>query len=124
MVSVLCYALMYALDIGLTPSTLPVVAVGAGIGVDYGLYLFGQYRPALRDEGASATALTAAVHRSMGAIIATCRTLSAGVLPWLLSELKYESDMGLLLTFMFVVNMLAAILVMPALLAIMTKHRV
>lgn len=123
MVSVLCYALMYALNIGLTPYTLPVVAVGAGIGVDYGLYLYAQYRPALRGKSMSATALTAAARQSMSAIIATCLTLTAGVLPWLLSGLKYQADMGLLLTFMFVVNMLAAILVMPALLAIMTKHR-
>lgn len=122
MVSALCYALMYALDIGLTPYTLPVVAVSAGIGVDYGLYLDAQYRPALRREGASATALTAAARQSMSAIIATCLTLPAGVLPSQLSGLKYQSDMGLLLTFMFVVNMLAAILVLPARLAIMTKR--
>lgn len=90
MVSALCYALMYARDIGLTPYTLPVAAVSAG--------------------------------KSMSAIIATCLTLTAGVLPSLLSGLKYQSDMGLLLTFMFVVNMLAAILVLPARLAIMTKR--
>ena len=31
---------MHALGIGLKTSTLPVVALGVGEGVDYGIYLF------------------------------------------------------------------------------------
>ncbi len=39
-VSVLCEALMPTLGIGLKVSTLPVIALGVGVGVDYGIYLY------------------------------------------------------------------------------------
>jgi hypothetical protein len=40
MVSVITYAVMVFLDIGLKVSTLPVAAFAAGIGVDYGIYIY------------------------------------------------------------------------------------
>lgn len=121
MVSVFCYALMHALNIGLTPYTLPVVAVGAGIGVDYSLYLFHQYRCALQVHTSPRRALATALGQGVKVIAVTGFTLSAGVLPWIFSGLKYQADMGLLLAFLFVVNMLAAIVVMPALVLLLSR---
>src|SRR5205085_8143878 len=40
LVSVMSYAVMVFLDIGIKVSTLPVAAFAAGIGVDYGIYIF------------------------------------------------------------------------------------
>src|SRR3546814_13613146 len=40
MVSIFCNALMASMHIGLKVATLPVVALGVGVGVDYGIYLF------------------------------------------------------------------------------------
>ena len=48
-------------------------------------------------------------------MIFTGVTLGIGVVTWLFSPLKFQADMGLLLTFMFIVNMLGAILLLPAL---------
>ena len=54
LVSALAYALMSILGIGLKVSTLPVVALGVGIGVDYGIYIFNRLHEQL-DLGMSIT---------------------------------------------------------------------
>ena len=47
-------------------------------------------------------------------ILFTGFTLAIGVSLWVFSDLKFQADMGLLLTFMFLVNMLGALLLLPA----------
>lgn len=115
LVSLLGYALMYLLDIGLKVSTLPVVALGVGIGVDYGIYLFSR----LHTELAAGRPLNEAYCRTLAitgnAVLFTGLTLAIGVSTWIFSPLKFQSDMGILLTFLFLVNMLGAIVLLPAL---------
>ncbi|MDT4883032.1 hypothetical protein FQZ97_1190400 [compost metagenome] len=48
------------------------------------------------------------------ATVFTAITLSVGVATWSFSALKFQADMGLLLTFMFMTNMLMAITLLPA----------
>ncbi|QYM80134.1 MMPL family transporter [Horticoccus luteus] len=115
LVSWLAYALMAQLEIGLKTSTLPVVALGVGIGVDYGIYLFARLQNALRTGARFADALFTAFREAGGAIVFTGLTLAIGVSTWLFSALKFQADMGLLLAFMFLVNMLAAMTLLPAL---------
>jgi predicted RND superfamily exporter protein len=117
LVSVLVYAVMALVGIGLKMSTLPMVALGAGIGVDYGIYLFSRMQEFLR-QGASVRDAYERTMRVTGAsIIATGVTLAIGVATWVLSPLKFQADIGVMLTFMFLVNMLGAILLLPALAA-------
>ncbi|GAB5389353.1 MAG: MMPL family transporter [Alphaproteobacteria bacterium] len=115
LVSVLCYALMPALDIGLKISTLPVAALGVGIGVDYGIYIFSRLRQYLREGEPLRAAYFHTLQETGSAVILTGLTLAIGVSTWIFSALKFQADMGILLTFMFVVNMLGAILLLPAL---------
>jgi hypothetical protein len=42
-------------------------------------------------------------------------TLAIGVATWIWSPIKFQADMGLLLTFMFIWNMLGALFLIPAL---------
>ncbi len=42
-------------------------------------------------------------------------TLAAGVVTWALSPIKFQADMGILLAFMFVWNMVGAVVLIPAL---------
>ena len=42
-------------------------------------------------------------------------TLAAGVVTWAWSPIKFQADMGILLTFMFVWNMVGALVLIPAL---------
>jgi len=114
-VSLLANAVMVALGIGLKPSTLPVISLGVGIGVDYGIYLFSRFQQQLGAGIPFEEALFLAFRQTGSAVIFTGLTLGVGVSTWIFSGLKYQADMGVLLTFMFIVNMLGAILVLPAL---------
>ncbi len=115
-VSMLAYALMTILEIGLKVSTLPVVALGVGIGVDYGIYIFSRFRSVINDEGLPLREAYFKTLRITGVgVVFTGITLAIGVATWMFSPLKFQADMGVLLTFMFLVNMLGAILLLPAL---------
>ena len=117
LVSVLVYGVMAVLGIGLKVSTLPMVALGAGIGVDYGIYLFSRLQEFLH-QGLSVRDSYERTLRVTGAsIIFTGITLAIGVATWVFSPLKFQADIGIMLTFMFLVNMLAAIILLPALAA-------
>ena len=117
LVSILAYAVMALVGIGLKVTTLPMVALGAGIGVDYGIYLFSRMQGFLR-AGLSVHDSYLQTLRVTGAsILFTGATLAIGVATWVFSPLKFQADVGLMLTFMFVVNMLAAMLLLPALAA-------
>ena len=117
LVSVLVYAVMALVGIGLKVSTLPMVALGAGIGVDYGIYLFSRMQEFLA-EGLSVHDAYERTLRVTGAsVIFTGVTLAIGVATWVFSPLKFQADIGIMLTFMFLVNMLGAILLLPALAA-------
>ncbi|MDX9785768.1 MAG: MMPL family transporter [Desulfobacterales bacterium] len=115
LVSILAYALMSALEIGLKVSTLPVVALGVGIGVDYGIYIYNRLESIL----ITGEPLEEAFHRTLQitgvGVLFTGLTLGIGVATWIFSPLKFQADMGILLTFMFLVNMLGAIFLLPAL---------
>jgi len=111
------FAVMALVGIGLKVTTLPMVALGAGIGVDYGIYLFSRMQGFLR-AGLSVHDSYLQTLRVTGAsILFTGATLAIGVATWVFSPLKFQADVGLMLTFMFVVNMLAAMLLLPALAA-------
>ena len=114
-VSLLAYALMALLQIGLKVSTLPVVALGVGIGVDYGIYIYGRLRTHL-DEGLDFAAAYERTLATTGAgVVLTGLTLAAGVATWIVAPLKFQADMGTVLTFMFLVNMVGAVVLLPAL---------
>ena len=115
LVSVLAYALMTMLEIGLKISTLPVVALGVGIGVDYGIYIFSRLRSILAEGKGLQEAYQETLKLTGSGVIFTGVTLGVGVATWIFSPLKFQADMGILLTFMFVVNMLGAIVLLPAL---------
>jgi hypothetical protein len=113
--SVLCEALMVALGIGVKVATLPVVALGVGIGVDYALYLLSVQLAEQRLGMSLADAYRVAL-RFTGKVVALVGvTLAAGVATWALSPIKFQADMGILLAFMFLWNMIGAVVLIPAL---------
>ncbi len=115
LVSLLAYALMNLLEIGLKVSTLPVVALGVGVGVDYGIYIFSRLRSNMRKGMPLQQAYLHTLAVTGNGVVFTGVTLAIGVATWIFSPLKFQADMGILLTFMFLVNMLGAILLLPAL---------
>lgn len=114
-VSTLAQALMVYLEIGLTVSTMPVIALGVGIGVDYGIYILSSMVESLRQNKSLSESYFLALKERGSAVLFTGLTLAIGVSTWVFSALKFQVDMGILLTFMFLVNMLAAVIILPAL---------
>ncbi len=113
--SMLCEALMVVLGIGIKVATLPVIALGVGIGVDYALYLLSIQLANQRNGDSLAVAYGKAL-RFTGKIVGLIGlTLAAGVCTWVFSPIKFQADMGILLTFMFLWNMIGALILIPAL---------
>lgn len=118
LVTLLCNALMATLGIGVKVNTLPVVALGVGVGVDYGIYLFERMKHEMRERNhALKEAFVVALSERGTASVFTAVTMTVSVLTWTLSTLKFQADMGILLAFMFIVNLLGAIFLLPALAA-------
>ena len=121
--SLLCQALMVVMGIGITVATLPVVALGVGIGVDYALYVLGVMMTHLR----AGIGLEEAYRRSLQftgrVVMLTGFTLSLGVGTWVFAPIKFQADMGLLLAFMFLWNMFGALVILPALASFLLKPR-
>jgi predicted RND superfamily exporter protein len=113
--SILCEALMVGLGIGVKVATLPVIALGVGIGVDYALYLLSVQLARQREGVPLAQAYREAMAFTGKVVALVGVTLAAGVVTWAFSPIKFQADMGILLTYMFVWNMVGAILLIPAL---------
>ena len=123
LVSILVYAVMAMVDIGLKVNTLPMVALGAGIGVDYGIYLWSRMQEFLRAGDSGHDAYLKTMRVTGASIIFTGITLAIGVVTWVFSPLQFQADIGIMLTFMFFVNMLGAILLLPALAALFIRQK-
>ena len=116
-VSALGQALMTILDIGLTVYTIPVLAMGVGEGVDYGIYLVTPLIEFIKQGVPTKEAFYRTLQIMGGAVVVTGLTLATGVSTWMFSTLKFQMDIGILLTFVFMLNMIGAITLLPSLAA-------
>ena len=121
--SILCQALMVWLNIGVKVATLPVIALGVGIGVDYALYILTITLAQLK----AGKSLSEAYYKSLiftgKVVILTGVTLGLAVSTWVFSPIKFQADMGILLAFMFIWNMLGALILLPALANFLLKPK-
>jgi predicted RND superfamily exporter protein len=115
------YWFMKEFEIGLTVATLPVMVLAVGIGVDYAFYIYNRLQLHL----ANGEPIVKAIEHSMlevgMATIFTAITLAIGVATWSFSALKFQADMGKLLAFMFMVNLVMAMTALPALAVVLEK---
>jgi uncharacterized protein len=119
--SVLCEALMVKLAMGVKVATLPVIALGVGIGVDYALYMLTVILAHMRAGRTLSEAYYATLCFTGRVVILTGLTLAFGVATWAFSPIKFQADVGVLLVFMFVWNMLGALILLPALACFLLK---
>ncbi|WP_295007508.1 MMPL family transporter [uncultured Dechloromonas sp.] len=108
------YWFMKELQIGLTVATLPVMVLAVGIGVDYAFYIYNRLQLHLSRGENIVKALEHSILEVGTATIFTAITLAIGVATWAFSDLKFQADMGKLLAFMFMVNMVMAMTALPA----------
>ena len=119
--SILCQALMAHLGIGVKVATLPVIALGVGIGVDYGIYIYSKLSEYLKQGMELEEAYKQTLKTTGKAVAFTGITLAVGVVFWVFSSIKFQADMGILLTFMFLWNMIGALWLLPALARFLLK---
>ena len=115
LVSMMTYAFMAIMDIGMKSATLPVVAFGVGIGVDDGIYLWSVLQKYLKAGKSLRASWYLTLQHTGKAVIFTSVALLVSVATWLFSGLQFQADMGLLLVFMFTANLFGAVIVLPAL---------
>jgi predicted RND superfamily exporter protein len=123
LVSQLSYAVMVFLQIGIKVSTLPVAAFAAGIGVDYGIYIFSVLEECYNKGMTLRESYEETLHQTGKAVVFTGLTLAASVCTWLMSDLQFQVDMGILLTIMFLANAVAAVLLLPAFASFLLKRK-
>jgi len=121
--SFLAEALMVALGMGVKVATLPVIALGVGIGVDYALYILSVTMAQLRAGKSLSESYYRALLFTGKVVMLTGVTLAIGVITWVASPIKFQADMGLLLAFMFLWNMLGALILLPALAHFLLKRQ-
>jgi predicted RND superfamily exporter protein len=122
--SIMAEALMVELNMGVKVATLPVVALGVGIGIDYALYIVSVMLKRLRAGESLSDAYYGSLVFTGKVVILTGLTLAVCVVTWIFSPIKYQTDMGLLLSFMFVWNMAGATILLPALAHFLLKPAV
>jgi predicted RND superfamily exporter protein len=119
--SILAEALMVKLGIGVKVATLPVTALGVGIGVDYALYVLSVTLVHLRAGRSLSDAYYQALLFTGKVVMLTGLTISAAVATWAFSPIKFQADMGIMLAFMFLLNMVGALVLLPALAAFLLR---
>ena len=107
--------LMVWLNIGVKVATLPVIALGVGVGVDYALYVMAMVLVQLRQGASLSQAYYQALVSTGKVVLLTGVTLGLAVITWVWSPIKFQADMGIMLAFMFIWNMLGALILLPAL---------
>ncbi|MFC7050123.1 efflux RND transporter permease subunit [Emcibacter nanhaiensis] len=113
--TILSYGYMGAMKIGINVNTVPIIAVGIGVGIDYSIYIMDR----IREEMLRCRTLEEAVIRAISttglAVCVTAGALILGVVMWVfLSDLRFQADAALLLVMMLVFNMVAALFVVPS----------
>ncbi|WP_426149684.1 efflux RND transporter permease subunit [Pseudomonas sp. DC3000-4b1] len=121
--SVLGNALMAAMGIGVKVATLPVIALGVGIGVDYGIYIYSRLSTFLKAGLPLQQAYYETLRSTGKAVLFTGLCLAIGVATWMFSDIKFQADMGLMLTFMLLWNMFGALWLLPALARFLVARR-
>ncbi len=114
---------MAMLGIGVKVATLPVIALGVGTGVDYALYILTVVLASMREGENLSQAYYRALVFTGKVVMLTGVTLAVGVAIWSFSSIKFQADMGILLAFMFLWNMLGALILLPALACFILKPR-
>ncbi|MBK8675272.1 MAG: RND family transporter [Cellvibrionales bacterium] len=113
--SILCEALMAKLGIGVKVATLPVITLGVGVGVDYGIYIYSRMESYFKEGKSLRDSYLLTLKTTGKAVSFTGMTLAIGVATWYWSAIQFQKDMGILLVFMFLWNMVGALTLLPAL---------
>jgi hypothetical protein len=102
-------------DIGLNVNTLPVAALGIGLGVDYSFYIADRIKEHLQHTPKLSESIRFAMLTAGRGVIVTALTMVAAVVLWyFFSSLRFQAEMGLLIALWMTVSAISALLVIPS----------
>ena len=114
--NVMLTAYMVLAGMGLDVNTLPILAIGIGVGIDYGIYMLSRICEEYKGSKDMSDAIKSSLVTCGKAILFTAVLMTIGIAPWyFLSELKFLADMGLLLCVVMTINMILALVLVPLL---------
>jgi len=119
---VLTFGIFGLSGVTLTVETLPVAAMGIGLGIDYSIYIAARIREEiLRGQGNPDLfgAIQKALSTSGKAVFFTGMVISTGVLAWIFSSIKFQAKLGAALGSLLLINMLAALFLLPIFISIL-----
>ncbi len=108
---------MRATDIGITIDTIPVISLGIGLGVDYGIYTVSRILDECRRGEGLEKAITMALTGTGAAVLATFSVIVGGMVPWVFSPLLFHNEMSVLLIILMFTNVIMGLLILPAYIA-------
>jgi predicted RND superfamily exporter protein len=114
-------ALMAFWNVGFNVNTLPVISLGIGFGVDYGIYIISRAIEEYQRHGSSDLrgSLIEGVATAGKAVLYTAVLVSAGIAFWSFSPLRFQAEMGYQLLIILTMNMLGGLLLLPTLISLM-----
>jgi hypothetical protein len=101
--------------IGMNVSTLPVAALGIGLGVDYAFYVVDGIREELHHHSGTLKEAIAQSLRTAGkGVLITAATLMVSVVLWTMSSLRFQADMGMLMAIWLAISASSALILVPS----------
>lgn len=116
--NIITFAVMALTGVGLFIYTLPVSALGIGVGIDYSLYILSRLKRELAQTRSEAQAYGTTFKTAGRAVCYTAATVTAGVLTLCLSEMRFQALLGVMLGIIMVANMLSALFVLTTLVSL------
>jgi predicted RND superfamily exporter protein len=110
------FSVMAFLDIGMNINTVPVAALGIGLGVDYAFYIADRIKEEYALGKDAVTATTIALHSTGLGVVITALVLILAVMLWWASSLRFQAEMALLMGIWLAVSASSALLLMPSML--------
>ncbi len=112
-------AMMFLMGIDFNINSLPVAAIGIGIGIDYGYYVLSriveEYEITRDFDEANRRALTTTGE----AVMFTGVTITTSMVLWLFHPLKFEAQMAFLLMMLMVFHAIGALVFIPAMVSLL-----
>lgn len=110
----LTFAFMTVMGIGMNINTVPVAAMGIGLGVDYAIYIVDRIKENMLTGMDLSIALKEAMLNSGFGVMITAGALVCSILFWCFSSLRFQAEMGILIGIWFLISSVSALLLTPA----------
>lgn len=121
--NVVGFGIMSLMGLSLTIETIPIAAVGVGIGVDFSVYLYSRYKEEYAIRKDMKTNLIKGAESVGRAILFIALVMIIPLSIWgFLAEIRFQAQMGMFYALIFFVNLIFSLTFQPAIVSIFGKR--